>query len=55
MDRRDELLNMKIIKKTMWHYDTSVVLNGNSLIGQFTFGKRQLTVQQVYSKVTWQW
>jgi len=28
-----------------WHYDTSVVLDGNSLIGQFSFGKRQLIIK----------
>ena len=30
------------------NYDTSVVLDGNSLTDQFRFGKRQLIVQQVY-------
>ena len=27
-----------------WHYDTSVVLDGNSLTGEFSFCERQPTV-----------
>jgi len=35
-----------------WHYDTSVVLEGNSFTCQFSFDKRKLTIQQEYSEVT---
>ena len=38
-----------------WHYDIGVVLDSNSLTGQFRFDKRKLTVEHVNLEVTGHW